>query len=189
MSGSANDAPKGGPRLTEAVEEVHGAFPSDSALQDAISRLSMAGFDRAEISVPDSSPAPMRATPEQSAENPNTEDDSRQSRTLHTSLAGSVGALAAAGAVIGTGGAALPAVAAAVAGGVALGAAAQGLTSAADQAQHAEREEAARKGELLLSVHLRDPSRRGLAEQAMREAGASRIDVVKRLSGEAAGTV
>ena len=189
MSGSAPNPDKAGPPLTEAVQEVRGAFPSDQAMQDAISRLSMAGFDRAEISLPDADPAPTRATPEQSAENPETEDDSRQSRTLHTSMAASVGAMAAAGAVIATGGAALPAVAAAVAGGLGLGAAAEGLSKASDKVQHDMREEAAARGELLLSVHLRDPARQGIAEQAMREAGASRIEGIVRASGRAAGAV
>ncbi|MBN9563262.1 MAG: hypothetical protein J0H14_21445 [Alphaproteobacteria bacterium] len=189
MSGSASNPDKAGPTLTEAVQEVRGAFPSDAAIQDAISRLSMAGFDRAEISLPDADPTPTHATPEQSAENPETEDDSRQSRTLHTSMAASVGALAAAGAVVATGGAALPAVAAAVVGAVGLGAAAEGVSKASDKMQHDLREEAAARGELLLSVHLRDPARQAVAEQAMREAGASRIEGVVRASGRAAGAI
>lgn len=185
MSGSEPNLSKPGPALGESVEEIRGVFPSDSALQDAISRLTMAGFDRSEISVPDASPAPMQATPEQGAENPNTEDDSRQTRTLHTSLAASVGALAAAGAVIATGGAAAPAVAAAVAGGLGLGGAMQGVSAASDKAQHGLREEAAARGELLLSVHLRDGGREAEATQAMQQAGASRIERVVRASGEA----
>lgn len=189
MSGSHTGQDKEGPPLTGAVQEVLGCFPNDIAIQDAISCLSMAGFDRSEISVHDADPAALRATPEQSAENPNTEDDSRQSRTLHTSMAASVGALAAAGAVIATGGAALPAIAAAVAGGVGLGAAMEGVTRASDKVQHDLREEAASRGELLLSVHLRDPARQSIAESAMREAGASRIETVLRESGKVAGVI
>ncbi len=189
MSGSPTNPEKEGPPLTETVQEVRGVFPSDQAIQDAISRLSMAGFDRAEISLPDANPAPAQATPEQSAGNPETEDDSRQSRTLHTSLAGSVGALAAAGAVVASGGALLPVVGAAIAGGLGLGAAAEGLSKVSDTLQHETREEAAARGELLLSVHLRDPARQGVAEQAMREAGASRVEGVVRASGRAAGAI
>ncbi len=189
MSGPASTPDKAGPAMTETVQEVRGAFPSDQAVQDAISRLTMAGFDRAEISLPDADPAPMRATPEQSAENPEAEDDSQQSRTLHTSMAASVGALAAAGAVVATGGLAIPAVAAAIAGGVGLGAVAEGLSRASDKVQHDTREDAAARGELLLSVHLRDPARQSVAEQAMREAGASRVEGVVRASGRAAGTI
>ncbi len=183
MSGSQSNPTKSGPGLGEAMDEVRGTFPSDSTLQDGIARLSLAGFDRADISVPDAAPSLAGATPEQAAENPNTEDDSRQARTLHTSMAASVGAMAAAGAVIATGGAALPAVAAAIAGGAGLGAAVQGVSGATDKAQHAEREQAASRGELLLSVRLRDATRRPLAEAAMREAGASRVMVVSRVAG------
>ncbi len=176
MSGTQTDPAKPGPSLTEAVDEVRGIFPSDSALQDAISRLSMAGFDRADISIPDAAPtSAAAATPDQGAENPNTEDDSRQARTLHTSMAASVGAMAAAGVVIATGGAALPAVVAAVAGGAGLGAITQGVTGAADAVQHGTREEAASRGELVLSVRLRDPAQRSAAENAMGQAGATRV--------------
>jgi hypothetical protein len=76
-----------------------------------------------------------------------------------------------AGAVIATGGAAAPAIAAAVAGGVGLGAIAQGLTKATDKVQHESREETAARGELALSVRLRDPAKEAAAWQAMREAG------------------
>ena len=189
MSGPPTTPDKAGPALTETVQEVRGTFPSDQAIQDAISRLEMAGFDRAAISLPDADPLPAQATPEQGAENPEAEDDSRQSRTLHTSMAASVGALAAAGAVVATGGLALPAVAAAIAGGVGLGAAAEGISKASDKLQHDTREEAAARGELLLSVHLRDPAKQGIAEQAMREAGASQVEGIVRASGRAAGTV
>ncbi len=186
MSGSQTDPTKPGPSLPEAVTEVRGTFPNDAALQDAISRLSMAGFDRADISVPDAAPTPTGATPDRAAENPNTEDDSQQARTLHTSMAASVGAMAAAGVVIATGGAALPAVAAAVAGGAGIGAAVRGITGAADTVQHGEREEAASRGELLLSVRLREDTRQAVAETAMREAGATAVQTVSRGSGTAA---
>ena len=176
MSGTQTDPASPGPGLPEAVDEVRGLFPSDSALQDAISRLSMAGFDRADISIPDAAPTTTAAvTPDQGAENPNTEDDSRQARTLHTSMAASVGAMAAAGVVIATGGAALPAVAAAVAGGAGLGAVTQGITGATDAAQHGSREQAASRGELALSVRLTSPAKRTAAEEAMRQAGATQV--------------
>ncbi len=173
MSGTTAQPAKGGAGLRESVDEVCAAFASDAALQEAIGRLKQAGFDRAEISLPSASPT--AATPEAAAANPNAEDDSRQSRTLHSSMAASVGAMAAAGAVIATGGAALPAVAAAIAGGVGLGAAMEGLTGAVDKVQHDEREEAAARGELLLSVRVGDAARIPAAEEAMRAAGASRI--------------
>jgi hypothetical protein len=176
-----------GPQISDAVQEVQGVFPSDSALQDAISRLGTAGFDRADISIPDASGVGGASTPEQGAENPTTEEDARQTRTLHTSMAATVGAMAAAGTVIATGGAAAPAIAAAAAGGLGLGGAMQGVTSAGKEAEHQTREEAAAKGELVLSVRLKSPDQRTAAEQAMREAGAGRVQGVVRTGVCSAG--
>jgi hypothetical protein len=174
-----SDTARPGPALSEQVEEVQGVFPSDAALQDAIARLTRAGFDRADFSLPEAAPAPSRATPEGEAGNPNTEDDQRQTRTLGNSMAASAGAMAAAGAVIATGGAALPAVAAAVAGGVGLGAATNVATTASNKVEHDEREEAAARGELVLSVRT-NAARRSVAEEAMRAAGSTRVEPVLR---------
>jgi hypothetical protein len=146
MSQSQTTTAKPGPALAEVVQEVRGIFPNDTALQDAVSRLTHAGFDRADISVPDPAAPPGVATPEQGAKNPHTEDDDRQLRTVHTSLAGSAAALLAAGAVIGTGGAAAPAVAAAAAAGLAAGGIAHALTREADKAEHEEQALAAALG-------------------------------------------
>ena len=187
MSNTRSVPEKPGPEISAAVDEVRGVFPSDAALQDAIARLELVGFDRADLSIPGVSPETHEATPEASADNPNTETDTRQSRTLHTSLAASAGALAAAGAVIATGGAAAPAVAAAVAGGVGLGAAAQGATQAADRIQHQDREEAAARGTLMLAVRLRRPDQRGVAEAALREAGATEVEGIVRSGVASAG--
>ena len=162
------------------MHEVQGLFPSNATLEDAIARLTADGFDRADISIPDASPAREDVTPEAGAANPNTETDDRQTRTLHTGMAASVGALAAAGAVIATGGAAAPPISAAAAGGLGLGAAASGISTAASQTERDAREEAAKRGELVLSVSLRDPSFRDRAEAAMWKAGAMRVAPVIR---------
>ncbi|MBO0712446.1 MAG: hypothetical protein J2P47_14340, partial [Acetobacteraceae bacterium] len=80
-----------------------------------------------------------------------------------------------------SGGAALAAFAAAAAGGVAAGAVAKGLSAASENAEHAVRQQAAKRGMLVLSVHLRDPDRSAIARRAMQEAGASRVDRVRRV--------
>jgi hypothetical protein len=183
MSDAGQSAQKPGPTLATAIDVIEGTFLSDEALQDAISRLEVSGFDRADISVSEPSAEHTSGSPEQSAANPHTDEDTRQSRTLHTSLAASVGALAGAGSVIATGGAALPAVAAAVAGGVGLGAAMEGVTRATDKLQHEERNEAAAKGKLALSVRLRRAEQEPVALAAMRDAGAVQVDAVRRSSG------
>ena len=168
-----------GPPIAETVMELRGFFPGDAAVQDAIGRLAMAGFDRADLSLPVPAP-PSQATPDQGAEEPHTEDDDRQTRALHASLAGSAAALLAAGVVIGTGGAAAPAVAAAVAAGAAAGGIAHTASRGADEAQHEEREAAAARGELVLAVRVADPLKQADAEAAMRAAGATRVELARR---------
>jgi hypothetical protein len=175
---------KPGPGITEGLTEIRGLFPSNATLEDAILRLTSEGFDRAELSIPDPSPTRADATPEAGAENPNTNIDERQTQTLHTSMAATVGALAAAGAVIASGGLAAPAVAAAVAGGVGLGAAAEGIVRATSRSDANAREEAAKRGELFLSVALRSPDQQAKAEAAMWRAGAMRVTPVTRASPE-----
>lgn len=172
--------PKSGPVLESSVEEVQGIFPSDAALQDAIGRLTRAGFDRATLSLPSTNPAPATATPAMGAENPDTEDDSQQERTLHTSMAASVGAMVGAGLTVATGGAALVAGAAALGLGAAAGAVMEAVTRGVDASQHAERQEAAAAGQLVLAVNIQDPARREIAAQLMREAGATRVAQVER---------
>src|ERR1700712_3601812 len=93
-------APKDGPALTGGIAEVQGIFPSDASLQDAIARLTLLGFDRADLSLPTASPTASEATPDIGAATPNTDVDARQLRTLGTSSAGAAGAMAAAGITI-----------------------------------------------------------------------------------------
>ena len=176
--------PKAGPAIAATVDEVQGIFPSDAALQDAMGRLTQAGFDRADLSLPQASPSSGQATPEQGAANPDTETDNRQERTLHSSLAGSIGALAAAGVTIATGGVAGVAIAAAAAAGLGAGALANAATSAVHSVQHAGREQAAAAGTLVLSVRIISAERQGRAEMAMREAGATRVEAVTRTNAD-----
>ncbi len=171
---SATTTVKPGPAIGD-IHEVRGVFSSDAMLQDAIGRLTRAGFDRADLSLPDARPAPGLATPEQGASNPNTNDDKQQLRTLQTSLAGSVGALAAAGAVIATGGAALPALAAAAAIGVGTGGLVHAANTAGSDLQSEDRTEAAARGELVLSVRVTDAEKAARAEQELRTAGATDV--------------
>jgi hypothetical protein len=175
---------KQGPILSEQVQEVQAIFPSDATLQEAIGRLTRAGFDRAAISLPATNPPAKDATPSAGAENPNTEDDAQQSRTLHSSMAGAVGALAAAGATIATGGAAALALAAAAGAGLVTGGAVSVVHRAVDAAQSDAREDAAQAGQLVLAVNVSSPEDTSLAEAAMHEAGASRVERVDRTGAD-----
>ncbi|MBV9735021.1 MAG: hypothetical protein JO209_03855 [Acidisphaera sp.] len=179
MSDSRSNTAAPGPPIAPTVQEVRGFFASDAALQDAIGRLTLAGFDRADLSLPAAVPA-GEATPEQGAADPHTEPDDRQVRTLHASMAGAGAALLAAGVVAATGGAAAPAVAAAAAAGLAAGGAAHLAGRGADAEQHEQREAAAAQGHLVLTARVADNIKRGEAETAMRAAGATRVVSVVR---------
>ena len=104
------DVTNSGPSLPDSLVEVRGRFASDAALQDAIGRLTLLGFDRSALSVPAAAPDAAHATPEAGAGAPNTEADERQLRTLGSSAAGVAAAMAGAAAVVATGGAAVLAV-------------------------------------------------------------------------------
>ncbi|HEY0909007.1 MAG TPA: hypothetical protein VGD75_02120, partial [Bradyrhizobium sp.] len=84
--------PAAGPGLAvEQLQAVQGWFDSSPAMNDAVSKLAMAGFDHADFSLPDANTsdtnlgAPMVAT----------DDDARQARTLAGSLAAAAGAMLA----------------------------------------------------------------------------------------------
>ena len=65
------------------------------AMQRAVARLEISGFDRADLSLPEVMPPAERATPEQGAKPVDTEEDARQTRTLHVSGAAAAVVLAA----------------------------------------------------------------------------------------------
>ncbi len=136
---------KQGPADGRSVQEVQGVFPSDAAMEDAIAKLTLAGFDRADFSLPVTSPAERRR-PARGGATPMTDTDLRQARTMGTGMAGTIGAFAAAGATIATGGVAGVAIAAAAAVGVGSGLAANAIGTAAKTAQVDDHEAEARAG-------------------------------------------
>jgi hypothetical protein len=87
-----------------ALHEVCARFSSPEAMREAVDRLEVSGFDRADLSLPEASPPIARATPDRGAKPADTEQDARQARTLHVSGAAAVGALAAGAVVIASGG-------------------------------------------------------------------------------------
>ena len=182
-----SDTSKAGPRLGETVSEVQGVFPSNDAMQDAISKLTLAGFDRADFSLPATQAEAGKATPNDGASDPMTDVDMRQARTLGTSMAGYAGAFAAAGATIATGGAAGVAIAAAAAVGVGTAAAANAAGSAAKDSQSQDRDAAAAAGQLVLAVHAADEASRSKVEQVMRESGATQVAAVERAGNAVSG--
>jgi len=151
--------------------EIGATFASPDQLEDAINRLTMAGFDRADISLPEALPPAERATPESSAAEANTDHDARQARTVHTSTAAAAAALAAAGITAATGGAAVPvAIAAVLAGGV-VGGGTYAISTAANDQEQREREARATAGALILAVRAPTREKRETAGAILRAAG------------------
>ena len=171
---------KRGPELASEVIEVVALFSDDAHLEGAVGKLELAGFDRADISLPVANPTAEEVTPETGATPLNTDSDRRQARTLGTSMAASAAAMAAAGITIATGGAAAVGIAAAAIAGGATAAAANAIGQGREGITRANREIAAESGELILSVRVTSAERRNAAESAMREAGGERISVVQR---------
>lgn len=160
------------------LHEVCATFGDPDAMQDAVSRLETSGFDRADLSLPETTPPAERVTPEAGAKPVDTEEDARQARTLHSSGAAAAVGMAAAGVVIASGGAAAPAVAAAVVGGGVAGGIAYALTSASNEDEQRDRERKAARGALILSVRAPSAEKRAEAEAILRAAGAAEIEVI-----------
>jgi hypothetical protein len=169
------------PSVGDAVM-VRGRFASADQMHEAIERLLMSGFDRADLSLPNSPSPSATIAPDSGARPADTEEDAHQVRTLHTSGVATVAALAAAGITIGTGGAAAPAVVAAVLAGAAAGGATFAISSAANDSEQERRDVDAAHGMLFLTVRAPVASKRSEAESVLRAAGARGIEVVRHAS-------
>jgi hypothetical protein len=157
------------------IHEVRATFATPDLMQNAVTRLEMSGFDRADLSLPEVTRPDEFATPESSAKPADTEEDARQARTLQTSAAAAVAAMAAGGAVIATGGAVAPALAAAVVGGGMFGSAAYAISSASNSEEQEDRERKAATGTLVLSVRAPSEAKRADAEAIFRSSGATSV--------------
>jgi len=159
-----------------ALHEVRGVFSSTERMQQAIQQLSMSGFDRADLAVPEVAAPTERSTPESGALAADTDEDARQARTMHTSTAAAMAALAGAGVTVATGGAAGAALAAAVAAGAAVGGATFAISSAVNDEEQAELDTRAAMGNLILSVRAPNEAKRVEAEGILRATGATQIE-------------
>jgi hypothetical protein len=175
MVGDTGTGMAKGPEMEGHVTELVAVFANDAALEDAVSRLTLAGFDRADLSLPVAEPGSNEATPETSATAVNTDTDRRQARTLATSTAASAAAIGAAGLAVATGGAAAAVIAAAAIGGGAAAAAANAIGQGGEGIVRANHEMAGEAGELRLSVRIASPERRAVAEKALRGAGGRQV--------------
>jgi hypothetical protein len=175
MFGDNHENAESEPALPNDIAEVVGFFRDDAQLEDAVSRLTLAGFDRAELSLPLAAIPADQATPDAGAAAVVSDVDRRQMRTLGTGIAGAAAALAAAGVTIATGGAAVAAVAAAVIGGGATAAVTNAVGQGVEGLTRVHREEAGAAGELKLAVRTSTTERAQDAEGAMLAAGGEGI--------------
>jgi hypothetical protein len=159
-------------------QEVRATFASPDQMQDAVSRLSVSGFDRADLSLPSPGLIQGRETSEAGTKPASTEADARQARTLGASTAATVAALAAAGVTVATGGAAAPAVAAAVVAGGAAGGSVFGIHGVADHMEQTDRDTRAASGDLVLAVRAATDAKRSEAEAILLAAGAPDITAI-----------
>ena len=170
----------GSPAIATHVEEVQGQFPSNAAMQEAVSQLTLAGWDRAELSLPKPHASGSADTPTEGADSVSSDIDKRQLRTMGTGMAGYLGAAAAAGATIATGGAAGLAIAAATAVGVGAAAATNAGTTAIEANDDAELDRLAAAGQLILAVRAADEVQARKAMEIMKGAGATQVAPVTR---------
>jgi hypothetical protein len=160
------------------LREVRARFDDPKRMQDAVNRLSLSGFDRADLSLPSHGHSLDETLPEAASKPASTEADARQARTLGSSTAAAAAALAAAGVTIATGGAAAPAIAAAVVAGGAAGGVTLAATGAAAGAEQQQREDLAESDALVLSVRIRNASKQHKATTILRAAGATSVETL-----------
>ena len=165
---------KEGPALAQDIYEVQGHFPSDAALQDALSRLSAAGYDLTQLSLPDEQGIGL---PTEGAENPTDSVDKTQLRTMGTSMAAYAGAVVAGGATLATGGLAGVAIIAAAAVGIGTGLTANAAGNAVDVARH---DDLGAAGKLVLAVRTTTVGEVEQAAALMTQSGATDVQRVSR---------
>jgi hypothetical protein len=160
------------------MTELRANFADSERMQDAVSELSVSGFDRADLSLPSPGLLDGSETLEAGTKPAATESDARQMRTLGASTAATAAAIAAAGITVATGGAAAPAVAAAVVAGGAAGGSVFAIHGASGQREQDDRNARAVNGDLVLSVRATTDAKRAEAEAILRASGATNIEFV-----------
>lgn len=170
------------------TREIVGALPSAAALEEAVTAITSAGWDRSELSLlaqhgvlagepVDDDTRTIADDPGADRQAVVSEPDIRQGRTLAAGMAGVVGAFVASGATVLSGGAVLAAVvgAAVVGGGAA--AAVERVASAATKTRGDHLRDQVEHGGILLWVKLHEPSDESKARDILARHGATDIHV------------
>jgi hypothetical protein len=177
-TGSSDDAPL-------AVPVVWGEFADDAAREAALARLRDAGA-RDHGTDPGTPAPPVAASNEGQVDQPDEHPQQTERRSLRQNAVGIAmagSAMAAAGIVIATGGAALPAVAAAAVAGAGAGAVGEAVGNAAAPATDSGMVEPPVANGPVIGLHAPDSATRERAERLLREAGAVRVFVQETRAG------
>jgi hypothetical protein len=148
---------------------VFGVFTNSEALNAAIKELEIAGFDRADLGLPEFEP---EAIPDLTPKPPDTDVEAQQSRIFHTSVGGAFAAVLAAMIAAMLGGGIGAMVGAAIGAALVVGALAQLVSRMASRREQADRDRKAVKGELVLSVRTAAPEKVSRATGILLKAGA-----------------
>jgi len=160
------------------LQEVRATFADSERMQAAVGKLTVSGFDRADLSLPASGHSLDERLPEAASKPVQTDADAQQVRTLGSSTAATAAAMAAAGVAFASGvGIPLAVAGAAVAGGAA-GGLTFAATSAGNQAEQTERDARASTGGLELSVRTRGADKVEAATAILRNAGATHVETI-----------
>ena len=155
---------------------VFALMPTSAILNEAIKRLELAGFDRADISLPELDPPAERATPDDGAKAPDTGAEAQQSRTMHASTGAAIGAMVAGtAAAAATAGAAAAVAGAAIGGALVVGGIAHTISRGASEAEQEDRDRKAAAGKLVLSVRAPTAEREARAAEVLQQVGATRL--------------
>jgi predicted phage tail protein len=154
---------------------VFALMPTSAVLNEAIKQLETAGFDRADLSLPEIDPPVEHATPEAGAKEPDTGIEAQQSRVMHSGVGSAIGAMMAGVATAATGGAAAAIAGAAIGGGLLVGGVAHMISRGASEEEQEDRDRKAAAGKLVLSVRAPDAERQARAAAVLRAVGATRL--------------
>ncbi|WP_376097342.1 hypothetical protein ACE7GA_06540 [Roseomonas sp. CCTCC AB2023176] len=155
---------------------VHASFRTQAEADEALSYLEGEAIPRAQLAVQHADAQPRATAREETVipketDEPLRDDEERNIRILRTSTAGVAAAFAAAGAVVATGGAALPAVAAGVAAGAGAGALSEGAARSAGTQGEAQTDHAG----LIVVVTPMNADQSERAKGILRKVSATRV--------------
>ncbi len=161
---------------SQRVLEVHGRFGNEESLQAAIDGLRHAGYLHADARLPEDDKDPQPGADDSEP----TDQDHQQMRVLTTSIAGSVGTLIGAVALLASGAAVPLAAGVALAAGLGSGALTEGIGHRLERKQIDEYDRRGAAGTLLLAMRVWDQGQADEVTRIMHESGANWAEQIRR---------